>query len=265
MVKYPIVIGHELAGVISEIGEGVEGYKVGDRVALCPATECPGEIGPGFTFDGGYGTKVCAPASDLVKIPDGVDFAVAAASTDAGMTSFHALFRKAKTYPGMKVALIGIGGLGQMAARAAVLSGFDVYAVDNSPEARDLAHSLGIEHVYETVNELAPVAPELIVDYAGVGSTTVDAINVAAPGGTVVLVGIARPVANIQTEMLVLRSINLIGSAGGDKEDIAHFYDLVATGEFKPNITKIGFDEIPEGLERLHKVGVKGRLVAVYD
>src|SRR5699024_4886518 len=88
----PVIMGHEGAGVISEIGEGVTDYQVGDRVAVCPTG--PSGMAPGYAYGGGFGSKVLAPAEDLVMIPDGVSFAQAAAGTDAGMTSYHATFTK---------------------------------------------------------------------------------------------------------------------------------------------------------------------------
>ena len=92
LAKVPIILGHEIAGIISEVGEGVTDYKVGDRVGVCPVGK--DGLGPGNGRDGGYANKVLVPASDLVRIPEGVTFAQAAAGTDAGMSSYHAMFVK---------------------------------------------------------------------------------------------------------------------------------------------------------------------------
>lgn len=259
--KKPIIMGHEVAGVITEIGEGVTGYKVGDRVGVCPISLIG--LGPGYGYDGGYANKVSAPAVDLVPIPDNVTFAQAAAGTDAGMTSYHAMFKRGGAKPGMKVAVIGIGGLGQIAARAAVVKGIEVYAVDVSPKAREMALQFGVKAAFEDILELRDIAPDLVVDYAGFGTTTAGAIEVVAPGGTVVLVGMGKLESTINTDPLILKAVNFLGSVGGDKNDIAEVYKLMASGDIDPKITEITFDEIGEGLGRLERHEVTGRLVAI--
>lgn len=260
----PIIMGHEVAGVISAVGEGVTGFKLGDRVGVCPLI-APGKGGPGYSWDGGYATKTTSPARCLVPIPEGVSFAQAAAGTDAGMTSYHAMFVRGRAKAGMKVGVIGIGGLGQLGARAAVVKGCEVYAVDPSPAARKLAREIGCKDVFEKASELAAVAPELIVDYAGFGTTTADAVDAVAFGGRVVLVGMGKLESRINTINLITKAVELCGSVGGDVSDIAAVYELMASGDLNPKITKIAFDEIGEGLGRLECGQVEGRLVAVLD
>lgn len=260
LAKVPIILGHEIAGVIIEVGEGVTNYKVGDRVGVCPVGK--DGLGPGNGRDGGYANKVLVPAVDLVPIPENVSFAQAAAGTDAGMTSYHAMFQKGGAKAGMKVGVIGIGGLGQMAARAAVVAGCEVYAADVSAAARDLAKDIGCKVVVEDVKDLAEYQPELIVDYAGFGTTTADAIDTVAVGGTVVLVGMGKLQSTINTSNLILKSVQLKGSVGGTVEDIAAIYELMSKGHLNPLLSEITFDEIADGLGRLERHEVKGRLVA---
>ena len=261
ITKRPVIMGHEFAGVIKEVGKGVTGFKVGDKVGMCPM----GLDGtsPGYHYDGGYATKVMVPAQDLVPVPKGVSFAQAAAGTDAGMTSYHAIFVRGGAKPGMKVGVIGVGGLGQIAARAAVLRGIDVFAVDVSPAARELAKEIGCKGVFQNVMDLEPIGCDLIVDYAGFGTTTADACLAVAKGGTVVLVGMGKLETRINTKALILQQVNLLGSNGGNKQDIAEVYKLFASGGLNPLITEISFDEIGEGIEKLAHGKVKGRLVAV--
>ncbi|WP_434122033.1 hypothetical protein [Salinicoccus roseus] len=71
----------------------------------------PSGLAPGYAYDGGFGTHIHAPASDLVRVPDELSIKEATSATDAGMTSYHALFNRGKVEKGMKIALIGIGGL----------------------------------------------------------------------------------------------------------------------------------------------------------
>jgi propanol-preferring alcohol dehydrogenase len=261
-------MGHENAGIIIEVGEGVEGFKIGDRVGVAPISEkLSAETGRswaiGYQCDGGYADKCMVPVDCLVPLPDNVSFLEGAAATDAGMTSYHALYKAGGAKPGMKVGIIGVGGLGQFAAGMALIDNCDVYACDISPEARQLAEEMGIKHVYSSALELAPAQCDVIVDFAGFGQTTADAIEAVAPGGKVVVVGMGKLESTINTRSLILKQVQVVGSCGGTSQDIKDVYGYFATGKLKPKLHAISFDEIPEGLERLHRGEVKGRLVAV--
>lgn len=263
LAKVPIILGHEIAGVVSEVADDVTDFKVGDRVAVCPVGK--DGLGPGNGRDGGYADKVLVPAVDLVRIPDNVSFEQAAASTDAGMTSFHALFNKGGAKAGMKVGVIGVGGLGQMAAKAAVVKGIDVYAADVSEDARQIAKDIGCKAVGEDIKEFSDVGLDLIVDYAGYGQTTSDAIDVVGVGGTVVLVGMGKLETTVNTSNLILKSVQLKGSVGGTVEDIEDVLEMMSEGHLDPVLSYITFEEIADGLKKLERHEVKGRLVAQID
>ncbi|HHV22488.1 MAG TPA: zinc-binding dehydrogenase [Propionibacterium sp.] len=257
----PITMGHEVAGVISEVGENVTEWKVGDRVGVCPTTE----IGaPGFLYDGGFGEQVTLDQVALVKIPDNVSFAQGAAGTDAGMTSHSAVITNGQVKAGDKVCIIGMGGLGQIGARVAVLAGAEVYIVDTNDAVVDLAKRLGAKDVKKSIKDYADIGFDCVVDFAGFDTTNA-AIEAVRFGGRVVQVGMGKLEATISTKALILSNVTLIGSVGGTKDDVAGVYHYFSTGELEAAITEITFDEIPEGLDRLHKGGVVGRLVAVRD
>lgn len=264
LMNAPVIMGHENAGVISEVGEGVTDFKVGDRVAICPTG--PSGLAPGYAYDGGFGTKIHAPAVDLVRVPDGLPMEMAASATDAGMTSYSALFRIGQAKPDMKIGLIGIGGLGQFALRAAIAKGFEhVYAADISEKARELATEIGAKEVVDDIKKLKDAKLDLIVDYAGFGVTTSDALEVVKPGGTVVLVGMGKLETTINTFTFITGGKRLLANVGGTPQDIAEIYELMVEGKLTPKLTKISFEEIPDGIEQLKQGKVKGRLVAVYD
>lgn len=261
----PVIFGHECAGVVAEVGEGVENLKVGDRVGVAPQNPDSPLEAIGYVRDGGYATKLLVPANQCVLMPDNVSFVQGAAATDAGMTSYHALFVTGGAKRGMKVGIIGIGGLGQFAAQMALIAGCEVYAVDTSAEARDLARSIECHGVYEQVADLAQHECELIVDYAGAGVTTSDAIQAVAFKGTVVIVGMARLESTIDTYSMITKQLTVKGSNGGTPEDIKGVYDFFATGKLNPQLSTIPFEEVDKGLERLKAHEVKGRLVAVIE
>lgn len=260
----PCIFGHECAGIVSEVGEGVTEFKVGDRVGVNPVSPRNGEA-VGYHRDGGYATKCLVPADQCVHLPDKVNFVQGAAATDAGLTSYHALFVEGECKPGMKVGIVGIGGLGQFAAQMALISGCEVYAADPSEEARDLAEKIGCTKVYKDVVEMKDDAPELIVDYAGFGSTTAGALEAVAFKGRVVIVGMGILESTISTYLMIIKQLTLKGSNGGTCEDLKGVYKFFETGKLTPQLSTITLDEVGEGLERLKQGGVRGRLVAVID
>lgn len=262
LAKRPITIGHENAGEIVELGEGVTDYQVGDRVAVCPTTPAGA---PGYSFDGGFAEKMAVAASALVPIPDSVDDVYGAAATDAGMTSHAAVITQGGVKAGDTVGIIGLGGLGQIGARVAVLAGATVYVAEVNESVWPLAHEIGAAGVAKSITDFPDVTFDVIVDFAGFGTTTAQAVDVIRRDGTVVLVGMGRLESLINTKSLILNQANLRGSNGGSKEDIAGVYRYMETGDLKPVTTTISFDEIPEGIERLRQGEVEGRLVAVFD
>ena len=189
LVRPHTYLGHEFAGVISAAGAEVKNFKVGDRVAVCPVKDSRGQNPSYRGRDGAYANKAIAPEERLVHIPDGVPFTYAAAATDAGMTSYHAIMVNGGLKPGMKVGIVGVGGLGQWGVRAAVLAGGEVYVATRNPEAQKLSLEMGAKVAVSTPKELEPYGCELIVDFAGGETTTSEAINAVAKYGTVVLVG----------------------------------------------------------------------------
>ena len=260
----PVIMGHECAGVVSEVGEGVTDLKVGDRVGVNPLDQETREA-TGYNYDGGYANKVLVPAKQCVKIPDEVSFVEGAASTDAGLTAYHALFPIGEAKPGMKVGIIGIGGLGQFAAQMAMIKGCEVYASDVSPAAIKLAEELGCKKVYNNVPDMKEAECELIIDFAGFGQTTADALDAVKPRGTVVIVGMGILESTINTYLMITKELRVLGSNGGTVEDLKGVYDCFATGKMRPQLTTIPFEEIDKGLEKLKNHEVKGRLVALFE
>jgi propanol-preferring alcohol dehydrogenase len=254
----PIILGHEVAGVIAEVGAGVSGYRPGDRVV---ASGTP-DFCPGWTADGGYASHCLVRASHLLPIPDGVSFAQAAAATDAGMTSHGALMRAGELRAGQRIGIVGLGGLGMTGARIAVLNGAQVYAAEPRREAWAAAREQGVLELVRDARELAQFKCDLIVDFAGFGTTTAGAISAVRPGGLVVQVGLGVTEATISTMELIGKSVTLRGNQGGDATDTAAVLAHMARGDLTIQANPITFDEIPEGLERLDRGGVVGRIVA---
>ena len=161
---FPRVPGHEVAGVVDKVGEGVTWPKVGDHVGMpwlfsaCGHCDqcvrgadilCPFAQITGVMQDGGYQEYMIAPALYVAPIPDGLDFADAGPLMCAGLTVFNGM-RQAGFKPGQKVAVIGLGGLGHLGVLYAKAMGGRVAVISNSPDKQDEAHELGAEYFVNT-------------------------------------------------------------------------------------------------------------------
>jgi propanol-preferring alcohol dehydrogenase len=259
--QMPIVLGHEVAGVISSVGEGVTGFAVGDGVGIAG----DGLDAPGIVLDGGFGEQCIGKVEQLVRIPDEVSFVQAASGTDAGMTSYHAVRIVGGVETGQRVGIIGLGGLGLTGARIAVVAGAEVYAaeVDGAKHAAGLA--AGVTAVVSDAKELATFELDVIVDFAGFGTTTAAAVEAIAPGGRIVQVGLGAEEMTISNQALVTKQLQLLGSLGGKKADTEAVYGLMAAGDLEIVATPIPFEQIADGIQRLREGGVHGRLVATHD
>jgi propanol-preferring alcohol dehydrogenase len=242
----------------------MEHWKVGDRVGLAPVMPDGDAIGYG-QWDGGFGPKIRATDANLVKLPDEVSFELGAMATDAGLTSYHAMVTRGGAAKGKRVGVIGLGGLGYIGARVAVLLGAEVYGADVSEGARGLADEIGLAGVAESITEFADKNLDVIVDYAGFGTTTAEALDTLAEHGTFVQVGMGRNTSTINTYSIILKQLNVYGSKSGTKEDLEALYELMKSGQLNPPVNRITPAEIPDALEQLRAGGVVGRFVASYD
>lgn len=260
LVQLPLTIGHEIAGVIAEVGVGVTDWSVGDRVGICQI----GNDVTGITKHGGYAPKVLVKTDVLLRIPARVTFEQAAAGNDAGMTAYHAMVIDGQIRHGQKVGVIGLGGVGQVGARIATLFGCDVFVAEIKPSVWPIAHQLGAVRVEADITAYASEELDVIVDFAGFGTTTAAAIATVRHGGRVVQVGLGHLNATISTQSLVMKEITLKGCLGGTKADTQAVYELMESGKLQPLITTTTFDAIPVGLARLEHGEVVGRLVASF-
>lgn len=275
ITQRPIVLGHEVAGVVRELGSDldpdVDNVRVGDRVAVAVPTQ-PIDRGwnpptnlPGLGQDGGYAHRATADIDLVVPIPDGVSFAQAAVATDSVTTAYHAVREVGRVGPTDVVAIVGLGGLGLNAMHFASIAGATVFGVDLSAAARDRAAAAGVATIYAEIDSLAHHRPDVVFDFAGFGITTAKAVEVVRPGGSVVVVGLGETEATISTNYLVTRGIRVLGSLGGTKQDLVEVLELIAEGRVVPVVEEIGFDDIPAGLDRLRSGQLVGRLAAILN
>src|SRR5271167_3711304 len=164
-ISYPRVPGHEIAGMIDEVGAGVQGWKKGERVGVgwhggqdgtCLAcrrgdfANCASAIVCGISYDGGYQEFMVAPVEALAHMPESLDAADAAPLMCAGITTFNAL-RRAGALPSDLVAVQGIGGLGHLGVQFAKKFGYRVAAIGRGPDNTALAKKLGADVYIDSV------------------------------------------------------------------------------------------------------------------
>jgi alcohol dehydrogenase, propanol-preferring len=272
---YLIVLGHEVAGTVAELGDAVTGFAIGDRVAVClsagrdeaglplgPGTHQgrDGGSAPGLHVDGGYAEQCSVRATRLMHIPEGVSYEVAAVTTDAVITALHAVRTTASVQLGDTVAIIGLGGLGLNGVRIAYLCGANVYGVDVNEATYPAALEAGARECFQNVDALKSLRPTVIIDFAGMGVTTNSAIKVAPPEARIVLVGLGVGQMILETSPFVTKKIALLSSLGGTREDLRLAYDLIGAGRLTPRVHEFAFEDINDALQMLRAGKATGRL-----
>jgi propanol-preferring alcohol dehydrogenase len=257
ITRNPITLGHEIAGEVVAVGRDVTEWRAGQRVGVHPL----GRTVPGYSRDGGYASHHLAPATDLVAVPDGLAYDLAAIGTDAGMTSHHAVATVAGVTRGARIGVIGLGGLGQLGAQLAVQLGAEVHAADTNADALSLADDWGLADTYTDPAGMRGLELDAVVDFAGSGTTTAAAVAAVRPGGTVVMVGLGAEQTTLTTADVVRRRVHIVGSSGGTRTDVEAAYRGLASGALRPTIERLPFADVPAGIERLRAGTVRGRLV----
>ncbi|WP_127818788.1 zinc-dependent alcohol dehydrogenase family protein [Microbacterium sp. CPCC 204701] len=260
-IALPHVPGHELAGVIVEVGAGVEKWAVGDRVTVpfvcgCGTCEwclrgeaqvCPDQQQPGFTHWGSFAEYVALHAADtnLVAIPEPVSFEAAASLGCRFATAYRGLVGRARLAPGEWVAVVGVGGVGLSAVMIAKALGAHVVAVDRNPGALDAARSLGADHVLEAdgrdipgaVHDLTADGAHVAVDAVGGEQTCADAIHSLRRRGRHVQIGLLPPVSGhprVPMARVIAWELDVLGSHGMAAVDYPGMLALIESGALRP-------------------------------
>jgi alcohol dehydrogenase, propanol-preferring len=254
----PIVLGHEIAGVVIEVGAGVTDLVVGDRVGIPAIVQSPGTA-----RDGGFAEKVAVAADQCVALPDAVPFEQAAPAMDAARTAYRAVVTKGHLKAGMKVGIIGFGGLGAYAVQIAKGLDANVYVAEINTDSWPAARELGASDVSDDIRSFAQHDLDVIVDFAGFGTTTASAIEAVRHGGRVVQVGLGKELATISCQLVTMKEVTLVGSSNGEKHEAVAVLAMMADGKITSNLLRITFDQIPESLQMLEHGGVRGRFVAL--
>lgn len=278
-VPLPMVPGHEFAGTIMTVGEGVRRWRVGDRVTVpfacgcgecevCRAGDthvCPRQTQPGFTGWGSFADVVAVQAADanVVALPESVDMVAAAALGCRYGTAYRALVGVGRLAAGEWLAVHGCGGVGLSAVQIGVALGARVVAVDVSPAAREAAVALGAEvavaggaasAVAEALGEVTGGGAHLSIDAFGSVETMRGSVLGLRPRGRHVQVGLLLGDAaerGVPMGRVVGWELELLGSHGMPARDYPALLALVASGRLAPGrlVTRvIGLAEAGEAL-----------------
>lgn len=287
-IALPHVPGHELAGVIAEVGPEVRRWAAGDRVtvpfvcgcgrcAWCLAGEaqvCPDQEQPGFTHWGSFAEYVALHAADtnLVAVPDSIDFATAASLGCRFATAYRALVGRARVAHGEWVTVVGAGGVGLSTVMIARALGARVVAVDRNPESLAAARALGAEHtvladgadIPAAVAELTDGGSHVAVDAVGSEQTCADAILSLRRRGRHVQIGLLPPVdghPRVPMARVIGWELDLLGSHGMAASDYPGMMQLIQQGRLQPQLLverTIGLDEAAALLPRFDVATVAG-------
>ncbi|REF29681.1 alcohol dehydrogenase catalytic domain-containing protein [Calidifontibacter indicus] len=287
-IAFPHVPGHELAGVIAEVGAGVTKWRVGDRVTVpfvcgCGVCEwcrsgqaqvCPDQQQPGFTHWGSFAEYVALHAADtnLIALPEQVEFATAASLGCRFATAYRALVGRARLAAGEWVTVVGAGGVGLSTVMIARALGGRVVAVDRNPEALAAASAAGAEHtvladasdVPVAVHELTGGGSHVSVDAVGSEQTCADAILSLRRRGRHVQVGLLPPVEGhprVPMARVIGWELDVLGSHGMAAVDYPEMMRLIEAGDLQPQrlIERvIGLEEAAALLPTLDRATVAG-------
>jgi D-arabinose 1-dehydrogenase-like Zn-dependent alcohol dehydrogenase len=282
-IAYPRVPGHEIAGRVDALGDGVTEWQIGQRVGVgwhgghCGVcvncrrgdfiTCVKGQV-PGIAYDGGYADYMIAPHEALAAIPEDLDALEAAPLLCAGITTYNSL-RHSGAQPGDVVAILGIGGLGHLGVQFAAKMGFHTVAIARGPDKKALALKLGAHRYIDSkAEDAAKVLTELggakvilaTVTSAKAMTPLIDGLGV---DGKLLVVGVSTDPIEVMPLQLIGKRRSVAGWPSGtaaDSEDTMRFSALTGV---KPMIETFPLDKAPEAYERMMSGDARFRVVLV--
>lgn len=281
--KIPMILGHEVAGEVEETGAAVEGFSPGDRVVVyyylfCGRCRwcvrglqnlCKAPRGLfAFVSDGGFAEYVTVPAHCLVRLPDNVSFERGAALCCSATTAIHAA-GVADLQPGETAVVYGAGGVGLSLIQVASQHGARVVAIARSEDKLDAAKGLGADHAVspqdagDAVTELTEgQGADVVFELVGSNETMPNALSLLGKRGRLVFVGYTGAPLEVSPLALLVGEQQIRTSVGNTLAELELAADLAARGLLNPVVAgAISLEEINDGLDRLRRGEVVGRLV----
>jgi alcohol dehydrogenase/propanol-preferring alcohol dehydrogenase len=280
-ITYPAVPGHEIAGVIAALAEGVHGWEVGQRVGVgwfggncgycrtCRHGEpmfCENMGITGITEDGGYADYVVVRSNAMALIPDELGAEDAAPLLCAGLTTYNAL-RHSGARGGDLVGILGMGGLGHLGVQFARKLGFHTVAIARGREKEELAGRLGAHRYIDSTSqdparELAQLGGARVI-LATVTSTAAVAAVAGGLGirGRLVVLGAAMEPLNLPPAMLISGDKSIAGHASGTSGDSEDTLAFSALADVRPMIETLPLERAAEAYERMMSGAARFRMV----
>ncbi len=288
-VKLPYVPGHEMAGIIVQIGESVTQVNVGDHVVsaiditcgICKyclsgrTNLCEKLVRVGFERDGSHEEYCVIPAANAFKVADSVPFDQMTSITDAVGCMYNAIKNRAKVQPGNKVLILGTGGLGMNAIQIAKIFGAEVYATSRQDEKLKISMDMGADatintkeqNLHEEIVRLTNGEMcDVVIDNIGIKDSINNSLKLVCPGGRVIVAGYNDPYFEAEFQDIMKFEKEILGIRGMTKQDLIEVIHFVEIGKIIPFIHKtIPFEDINEGLDMLRTGEAKGRVVLIME
>ena len=284
-VPFPIVPGHEVAGEIEALGEGVEGWETGQRVGVgwfggnCGWCEpcrrgdlidCQNMGIPGVTEDGGYADYVLVKASALAAIPEDLADVDAAPLLCAGITTYNAL-RNSGARGGDLVAILGVGGLGHLGIQFAVKLGFRTVAIARGTDKEDLARELGAhEYIDSTAGNpgealMALGGAKVILTTISSGEANTEVIGGLGPHGELIVVGASPDPIEAAPFALIGANRSISGHASGTSIDSQDTLEFSSLSGVRPRIETLPLEQAQEAYDKMLAGDARFRMVLTTD
>ena len=281
-VTLPRVLGHENAGWVHAVGDGVSTVAAGDAVLVYPPWSCGLCIAcrrgndmhcakhefTGLSVDGGFAEYVLVRERSLLKLPDGIEPAAVAPHADAGLTAYHAVRRvKPLLLPGSTAVVIGVGGVGHIALQLVrELGSSSVIAVDTDERRRSLAAELGADEVLGAADQVRDATDgrgaDVVFDFVGTDQSHADSTAMLARGGTYSVIGYGGTI-SIPSPALVVDEHSVVGNLVGTWIDLYELLELHAAGRIVLKTETHPLDDVNDVLGKLRDGEITGRAVLV--
>ncbi|MGH3555974.1 MAG: alcohol dehydrogenase catalytic domain-containing protein [Mycobacterium sp.] len=280
-LSWPLTPGHEIAGTIAELGAGVEGWAVGDRVAVgwfgghcsrcipCRKGDfihCTSGQVPSWHYPGGYAESVTVPANALARIPAELSFAEAAPMGCAGVATYNAL-RSTRARPGERVAIVGVGGLGHLGVQFARAMGFETIAIARGAGKADDARTLGAHHFVDSTSGDVSAALQALggvsVVLATAASSTAMAETVGGlqPRGELVVLGFVPDPLPISPPQLISPGLSVVGHPSGTARDVEDTMQFAVLSGVRPWIEERPLAKVAEAYAAMEQGRARYRMV----
>jgi D-arabinose 1-dehydrogenase-like Zn-dependent alcohol dehydrogenase len=279
--SYPIVPGHEIAGVVETVGDGVDAWVPGDRVGVgwyggidrtCPSCrsgdfiDCVNLQVPGLAYDGGYAERVVVPEEALAAVPDELTSVEVAPLMCAGVTTFNGL-RSSPARAGDLVAVLGVGGLGHLGVQFANRMGFETVAIARGEDKEASARQLGAHHYIDSNATDVATALQALGGARVILSTVTSAAAMAAAvgglgaRGQLVVLGVDMEPIPVLPPVLVGQSRSVAGHPSGTSKDSEDTLRFAALTGVRPMVETMPLSEAPRAWERMLSGQARFRVV----